>query len=395
MLQTLLFRFLAPDRVEWLQPGAALQQGTPAELAAQAGGSRLLLAAPGEAVTLMQATVPGRQRATRLKAIPYALEDNLAEDVEALHFAVGEPAGPSMPVAVVRHETLTAWLAACTRAGIIPHAVIPDPLLLPYEENAWSLLLDDVRAVVRSGRWDGFAANRSELPLLLSLALAAAGEQPPQYLQVWGEAVPELAGLGIEIRHADGPSEPLAVFTAGYSPATVINLLQGSYSRQAQLGKWLRPWRAAAVLAGLWLVLQLVLQLSEYWQLRQEQVQLLAAMERVYKDAVPDARKIINPRVQLENRLRELRDGGTSGGAAFLELLYRGGQPLQTLQGVTLRSLRYKENQLDFDLEGSSLEVFDQLKQRLAEQSGLDVQIRTTKREGKVESQVTLKRVSS
>ena len=207
--------------------------------------------------------------------------------------------------------------------------------------------------------------------------------------------MPELTELGIEIRHADGPSEPLVVFTAGYKPATAINLLQGPYSRRAQLGKWLRPWRAAAALAGLWLILQLALQLSEYWQLRQEQVQLLAAMEKVYKEAVPDAHKIINPRVQLENRLRELRDGGTGEGTAFLELLYRGGQPLPTLQGVTLRGLRYKENQLDFDLEGSSLEVFDQLKQRLAEQAGLDVQIRTTKREGKVESQVTLKRASS
>ena len=62
---------------------------------------------------------------------------------------------------------------------------------------------------------------------------------------------------------------------------------------------------------------------------------------------------------------------------------------------MTLRSLRYKENQLDFDLEGGSLELFDQLKQRFTEQAGLEAQIRTTKREDKVESQVTVKKASS
>jgi general secretion pathway protein L len=395
MSPTLIFRWLAPDRVAWSTAGAVPRQGTPAELAAQAGGNPLLLIAPGTAVILTQATVPGRNRATRLKAIPYALEENLAEDVEALHFAVGEVSETPVPVAVVRQGTLTGWLDTCTQAGLTPHAVIPEPLLLPYEENAWSLLLDEAQAVVRSGRWDGFTTDRSELILLLRKALAEAGEQAPQTLRLWGEFLPELADLGIEICREDGPAEPLAVFATGYDPATTINLLQGPYSRQAQLGRWLRPWRVAAVLAGVWLTLQLVAQLGEYWQLKQEQQRLLAAMEQLYKDTVPDARKIINPRVQMESRLRELHAGETGAGTAFLELLYQGGQPLQAVSGVTLRSLRYKENQLDFDLESGSLEVFDQLKQRFGEQTGLDAQIRTTKREGKVESQITLKKAAS
>ena len=107
------------------------------------------------------------------------------------------------------------------------------------------------------------------------------------------------------------------MFAAGYNPSTTINLLQGQYSHQTQLGKWLRPWRAAALLAGVWLLTQLVLQISEYRQLKQEQASLVMAMEQVYKEAVPDARKIVNPRVQLESRLRELRSGDAGSGNRF------------------------------------------------------------------------------
>ena len=395
MPQNLLFRFLTSEQVEWFKPESGTRQGAPAELAAQSGSDRLLLVAPGETISLIEAKVPGRQRSARLKALPFALEDNLAADVEELHFAVSEFTDATIPVATVDHKTLQAWLDSCTQAGLGPYAIIPEPLLLPYEEQAWSLLLDDNRAVLRTGRWSGFSTDQSELDLLLGLLLAEAGEQAPQYLRVWGELTPELTGLDLELRQEENQPEPLRVFAAGYDPSAVINLLQGQYSHQTQLGKWLRPWRAAALLAGVWLLAQLVLQISEYRQLKQEQARLVMAMEQVYKEAVPDAQKIVNPRVQLESRLKELRSGDASSGTAFLDLLYRGGQPIQALQGVTLRSLRYKENQLDFDLEGGSLELFDQLKQRFTEQAGLEAQIRTTKREDKVESQVTVKKAGS
>ena len=187
MPQNLLFRFLSPEQVEWFKPGVGTRQGTAAELAAQVGSDRLLLVAPGETISLIEAKVPGRQRSARLKALPFALEDNLAADVEELHFAVGEFTDATIPVATVDHKTLQAWLDSCAQAGLSPHAIIPEPLLLPYEEHSWSLLLDDNRAVVRTGRWSGFTTDQSELDMLLALLLAEAGEQALQYLRVWGE----------------------------------------------------------------------------------------------------------------------------------------------------------------------------------------------------------------
>ncbi|MFO1371278.1 MAG: type II secretion system protein GspL [Candidatus Competibacteraceae bacterium] len=390
-------RFHSAEQAEWLHPDGTVRQGPLTELAEQVtAGGRLLLVAPGEAVALHRASLPSRKRATWARAVPYALEEQLAEEVETLHFAFGNTLeGNLLPVAVVSHATLRTWVGTCTQAGLTPFAILPEPLLLPWQDADWSVLLDGSRAIVRTNRWEGFTVERENLGMLLNLALTEAGEAKPQRLRIWGDPPPEWAETGLETQIEDNPLEPLQVLASGYQPATVINLLRGHYHNpQAQLGRWLRPWRTAAVLAGVWLLAQGGMHVYEYGRLQRESVALRTAMEQVYRDAVPDATRIINPKVQLETRLRELRPSG-AGSGAFFELLYQGGQPLVNFPGVTLRGFNYRDGQLDLDLEGSSPAALDQLRQRFNQQSGLRTEVRTTQRDGQVESKVTLKKAPS
>jgi general secretion pathway protein L len=387
-----LFRFRTPDQVEWLHPDGTVQRGTLGELVVQTSGARWVLVAPGEMVTLHRVPLPSRKRATWIRAVPYALEDQLVEDIEKLHFAMGnllEDGG--LPVAVIQQAVLRAWLENCAEVGVVPAAVVPDPLLLPWEEGAWSVLLEAERAVVRTSRWQGFATERGMLELLLNQSLAETGDARPRRLRVWGSPPPELAATDLTLHVENSQIEPLAVFATTYHSATVLNLLQGPFSRRAHWGRWLRPWRAAAVLAGLWLLAQGVSRIHEQAWLQNEVVALRTEMARLYQETVPDATRIVNPRAQLEARLREVQPSGTSTGT-FLELLHQGGQPLTHFPEVTLRALSYRDGQLSLDLQGGSPAVLDQLQQRLNQQPGLRIEMRTTQRDGQVESKVTLAR---
>jgi general secretion pathway protein L len=54
-----------------------------------------------------------RGTAKILRALPFALEEQIAEDIEALHFAAGRPAPDgSIPAAAVDREQLEGWLEA-------------------------------------------------------------------------------------------------------------------------------------------------------------------------------------------------------------------------------------------------------------------------------------------
>lgn len=387
------FRFVSADEAEWLRPDGEVQRGPLADLSSQSDGARQILVAPSEAVTLHRLALPSRKRSTWARAVPFVLEDYLVEDIETLHFALGGAVdGGYLPVAVVDRILLSAWLETCDQAGLTPAAVVPDSLLLPWQNDEWSVLLEARRALVRTGRWEGFATERDNLALLLAQALAEAGETKPRRLRVWGAPATELAETGVELSPEDTPIEPLALFASGYQPATVLNLLQGGYSRQAHWGRWLRPWRAAAALAGMTLLVQIAGQVYDHWRLQREVTALRTEIERTFKDALPEATRIVNPKVQMETRLREL---APSGGSGFLELLYQGAQPLAHFPNVTLRGLGYRDGQLDLALEGGDPAVLDRLRQQFERQPGLRMDMRTTQREGQMESKITVKRASS
>ncbi|MDN5872085.1 MAG: type II secretion system protein GspL, partial [Nitrococcus sp.] len=87
--------------IEWIvldtngRPEGASRRGTPAEAAAEAAGRQVLGLADGLAVLLSDTVIPSRNGERLRRAVPFALEERLAGDVDSLHFALGrrEPGG--------------------------------------------------------------------------------------------------------------------------------------------------------------------------------------------------------------------------------------------------------------------------------------------------------------
>ena len=93
----------SPGLASWMVEGEITMsgEGKLTAAAALASGRRVIVLVPGSDVLLVQAAVPTRKRERVLQAIPFALEDQLAGDVERLHFAIARrsngPAGSSCP----------------------------------------------------------------------------------------------------------------------------------------------------------------------------------------------------------------------------------------------------------------------------------------------------------
>src|SRR3546814_16716794 len=73
--------------------------------------------------------VPARQPAKVLQAAPFVLEEQLAEDVDTLHFALGaRQADHRWPLAIVSQTRMQAWLALLQDFAIHADAMVPDVL---------------------------------------------------------------------------------------------------------------------------------------------------------------------------------------------------------------------------------------------------------------------------
>jgi general secretion pathway protein L len=341
---------------------------------------------PGAEVTLAEARVPGRNRQRLLRAIPYALEEQLATDVEELHFALGPVGeGDQYPVAVVERSNMDAWAVLLRENGIQAEQLIPETLALPSDAG-WSLMVDGETVLVRSGDYGGFAVDIDNLPVLFSLFQAK--QQAPETARVFGSTVLDLETVDVEF--VDERVQPLEVLARGWAQAPGINLLQGAYSRREEWGRLLRPWKASAALLLAGFILVGVSTGLNYFHLSQQREQLSAEIEAVYRKAFPQARRIVNPRAQMEQKLNQFRRQAGRANTDFLAMFVETAGVVRVTEGIKVRGASYRNGRLDLDLQADNLQILDGLKQSLVS-SGLlsaEIQSASTEADQKVKSRM-------
>lgn len=373
----------ASAEMEWLVPAAG---GAPAErgsgelgaAAPLAAGRRVVVIVPGEDVLLTRARIPGRSERDVAHALPYALEDCLAQAVDELHFARGpRSADGEMPVAVVSRSLMAAWVERLAEARIRPQAVIPDSLALPLREDECSVLWEERAAVVRLGEYEGFSVEQDLAPALIAARLRRRDARPCLRVFHGGEAKAEaLAGeqaLRELIVRQPGSAELLDLLSSTPVELPALNLLQGDFAPTGAGAGAARRWWPAAALLLLALGVHLGLSIDEYRSLEQRREALQSATMALFHKAFPQVHRLVNPRLQAEQELAALR---TRQGAAdaFLGLLLRSGAPLQGDAGLSLQGLSFRNGELVLRLEAREVQALERYKQRLAA-AGLNAEV--------------------
>lgn len=357
---------------------------------------KVFVLAPSEDILLSDIHLEARNRQQLLKAIPYALEDELAEDVESLHFAPApSKVNGAYPVAVVSRARMDSWLHELEEAKIVPHMIFPEVLSLPFTESNWSILLEKERVLVRNGNFAGFSADSNNFETLINLALEEAQDNPPQQIDVYrcDPSTTESLAFSLPLRIEEHFENPLALMATGLDTKRNINLLQCSYEIGSKTSRMLRPWRVAAVLLGIWLCLGIVSVSMDYWRLSRDDRILKTHIENVFKATFPDVRRIVNPRVQMEQKLNALlaaqRGDRTS---EFLELLNATGQAIAANPGVNIESLSFRQSRLEIRLSANGLQALDKIKQQI-QSDGHSANIESAETSGqKVDARITIQR---
>ena len=377
MSERLLIRLRADGELAWLAldaAGRALSASNAGAPSAPtlARAQRVIVLVPAEEVLLMQAPrLPGA-RAQFLKALPFALEDQLASPVEDLHFAVPERLGSEpVPVAVVARKTVHSWLEHLASAGIRADALHAETQFLPVRENTCSIVIDDARALWRSAPAQAGVCATANLADTFAV-LAAAAPAPAEF-DVYdlrqGAANAALPGLNVR-RHADY-RDALALFATQAEPE--LNLLQGEFEPAHRQAPAQQLWRRAAALSAAALFLLFVYYGADCWRLARQSARLDADARTLLHDGFPEMDKVAgDPRDLMRSALTNLRGGGDSGG--LMQLLGRVAPILGSTTRMTLTALEYHNATLELGLRAPDVPALDLMRERLAA-LGLKVEV--------------------
>jgi general secretion pathway protein L len=400
MPQSLLLRLPAPGQedTEWLildeagVPTPTRQRGNLSLAAAVWRTGRVVVLAPATQIVLADPALPPGGGAKIARAVPFALEEQLTEDVDQLSFAIGRRlSNGRTAVAVVSRSVLQGWIADLSAAGLDPQAIYADISAMPENPGQTVLWLEHHRLAVRRPGAIPFAVELAPVKEALAIAgliadpLQATEEPKPKesailyltrddWARVQGEfedLLEQFDSLKVQLL-TDGPLPWLA---RGTNAADAVNLLQGEFSRTTDYGERWQRWRLAAVLAGALLLVHIGAQALQIRQARHESAALDSEISQIFSAAMPGDTPS-DPRRQMQIRLERIHKSG-AGPQYFLRALQTLSGALAVAPKTTISALSYRESSLDMTVNAPSLAALSQLTQFVGKQ-GLAAEIQSS-----------------
>jgi len=353
------------------------------ELSTLANDCALTVLVPSQSILLTEVgQLPKTTYAKIRKAVPFLLEEQLYQDIDELHFALGEPTAlGSLPVAVVAHQQMKRWLQVIQRT--VPlfveslKAIVPDLFSIPLTEKGWSILLTPNLASVHTGIQKGFVLDSSNALSVLAHSLKGTPEEKkPSALYVYSSA-PESSAekwpsafAGVPVIEKAFTDEQKISFIKTLSEQKSINLLQGSYRMNKKLSKVQTNLQLAGLLAGCALLISLAGNAMQYLDLYMQEKKLTTRIDELYRSVFPGSSSIIEPKYRFEKELATLMH--TQQRLGFLKMMDKASPIFAQAKGIKLQSLQYQNQQLTIDVTAPDLTAVNQLIKTL-NQHGLKV----------------------
>ncbi len=299
--------------------------------------------------------------------LPYLLEDELAQDVDELHFAViGKQAGEATVCAVEKrwfHDCLT-YLSSC---GLAVKQVMPDAFALPTVEGISAVEIADHWLMKKSPQ-QAIGVDASWLPIIASSDWVKDGDE---YLPLYAYSpLPEMAlNEGQEWQNV----EPVLVMQllAQGAIASKVNLLTGEFKPKSSLGRYWKIWQKTAIAAGVLLLVSLG---NNWLQLRNYQAQAdqyRDESERIFrsvsgKNRIPTVSYL---KREMESQVN-LLSGGGSQTDTVLNWWMKLPEALKTVKDLSIISIKYDSGRQEVQMEAKSkdFETFEKAREALSNQ---------------------------
>lgn len=372
---------VALNSVSWIffnennVPAGEAQVGNLHDLSAVCSGYEVALIIPSTLLTFSSIQLPATDRERMMRILPYAMEDHIIDDIDSMHFSINAWKNKQANISAISRQQMDSLIERFNNAGISPDYILPDIFLVPFNEGVWTVLISNKYAMVRTGQFSGFTTNDYNLQQVLKLNLTQVTELPKSINFIHKDKVENfttnqlLPGFpSISISNTIYKNDYVTLFHDQFSENLPFNLLQGNYSKHEQIANIWRLWRPVAVFSIIMFILYALSLSINIYKLNDRITTVDNQINKIFKNTLPDVRKIINPKAQLQQRLAELNKDSVNTKTGFLPLLAKSASSITDTKNIKLNNITYKDGQLDMELVIDNFQSLDALKSKIESQ---------------------------
>ena len=384
--------------------------GTLAEARNEIGDRDVIVLVPSAEVLTTSVDIPVKGNKLNA-ALPYALEEYLAEDVESLHFAAGKKRSSGRtPVSVVSRQLMDDWLSKLMQAGIEAGSVIADSYGLARIPGTISMLLAEGHVFINDGAdvelvmegvspgdalaaigalEDGIATDDEDEAQVTDtprhVLVYCSPDDDERYQHDWIAMRHELDSVDIKLL-PDGVMPRLAVTVA---TGVGVNLLQNSYAIKKEYSGLFQPWKYAAILLVVFGLLGIGSKAADFYLLSKQEIELRQVFNAEYQQMLPGAPETDNPVAVIESLRRRI--GGVETPPLFLQSMVQLSRALEQNKSARIQAISFRSGIVDLRVTAPDVATLDGVQRAIAESGQFRAAIQSTDQDGdKVSSRIQI-----
>ncbi|HHP0481900.1 TPA: type II secretion system protein GspL [Vibrio campbellii] len=338
------------------------------ELVAYADQRQIVALLASNDVVLTKVDIPPGAARQFDSMLPYLVEDEVAQDVDNLHFTVLDKQVEAAQVCAVERAWIQTILQRFSSQGLVIKRMLPDVLAMPVDEESSSAVQLGEQWLIRHSQTQGAVVDASWLDLYLSSYLQShEGWKLDCY-----SSVPESAVSDIWVAK---PEEMAMALLAKGTTESKVNLLTGTFKPKSSWGKYVKVWQKAAIAAGVLLVVLVGQQLLMVHKYEAQAQAYREESERIFRQVFPNKKRI--PTVSYLKRQmtdEERRLSGGSSDVAMLSWIAALPSTLGQVNDLQITSFKYDGQRGEVRIQASSsdFQPFEQARVKLAEKFNVE-----------------------
>jgi len=391
----------SPDHSEWVtidsygKQISEIESGNLNDISEEDKTNTLIVLTPATDSLLTFIDLPIKSNSKLKKAIPYALEDQIASDIKDIHFGFAKPKkGKLIGVAAISKSELNDYKNLLLTHNIQPHVITSEIHGVPIIEKTITLLIESSRVYINNGLNKAYALDGMDIMESVNLIDT---EKNITNVQIYlSENNQDLIAQSEKLRDSYNTVDVkilakglLQKLSHNILNANYINFLQGEHAPKIHIKKYFKPWRYATLLVIIFFALSLINKSVNYIQLSKYEKNLASRFLNEYRYFAINATDISDP-IRIISAIKN-NDPQIRENSLFFEGLDIISNAIKNKDNVLLNSITFQGNIFNIRLFTPNIALLDAIARGINQNNNYAARIQSTNQENDtVESRIEI-----